>query len=87
MAARIKAQHQDAIRAKIQADRLLAWLQAGIFGTKFQGKDVVLTSDKVSAVRTLLNKRLPDLSAVTLSGDKDKPITFAEVPWLKTRSL
>lgn len=74
MAARIKARHQDDIRAKIQADRLLAWLHAGIFGEKFQGKTVELTGDKVSAAKALLNKRLPDLSSTELTGDPNKPL-------------
>lgn len=74
MAARIKARHQDDIRAKIQADRLLAWLHAGIFGTKFQGKSVTLTGEKVSAAKALLNKRLPDLTSTELTGDPKKPL-------------
>lgn len=78
MAARLRKTHQEDVRAKIQCDRIVAWLQAGMFGTKFQGKDVFLTSEKVSAAKTLLNKRLPDLSQVSGPGeDGEHSVTFA----------
>jgi hypothetical protein len=69
MAARIRKYQTEKTREKISTDRIVAFLQAGIFGTKFQGKTVELSSEKVSAAKTLLSKRLPDLSATTLSGD------------------
>lgn len=68
MAARLKLQHQDAIREKIRADRIIAWLQAGMFGEKFQGKPVELSAEKVSAAKALLNKCLPDLTKAELTG-------------------
>lgn len=68
MAARLRLRHQDDVRAKIQADRIIAWLQAGVFGEKFQGKPVELTTEKVSAAKALLNKRVADLSNVELTG-------------------
>lgn len=74
MAARLKKRHQDDVRSKIQCDRILSWLQAGIFGSKFQGKEVTLTPEKVSAAKALLNKKLPDLSSIEHSGDESKPI-------------
>lgn len=69
MAARNNPRHQDAIRKKIQADRLIAWMQAGVFGTKFQGKPVVLSPERVSAAKALLNKCLPDLTKAELTGE------------------
>lgn len=74
MAARLKKRHQDDVRAKIQVDRLIDYLHAGIFGTKFQGKDVDLTPVKVSAINALIGKRLPDLKAVEHSGNPDRPV-------------
>lgn len=69
MATRIKLQHQDDIRAKIQTDRLVAYLQAGIFGTRYQKDErVTLTPEKIAAIRILLAKTLPDLSAIQHSG-------------------
>lgn len=74
LAARLNPRHQDAIRQKIQADRIIAWLQAGIFGTKFQSKPVELTPDKVSAAKALLNKSLPDLTKAEIGGEGGGPI-------------
>jgi len=61
-------QHQDDVRAKIKADRIVAWLQAGVLGEKYQKRDVTLTPERVSAARILLAKILPDLSAIEHSG-------------------
>lgn len=69
MAARLRPNHQESVRAKIQTDRLLSYLQAGIFGTKFQGKDVELTPVKVSAIKCLLDKNLPDLARTEVHGE------------------
>lgn len=74
MARRLHARHQEDVRKKIQADRLLAWLHAGIFGSKFQGKEVILSPDKVSAAKALLNKCLPDLTKTEHSGVGGGPI-------------
>lgn len=83
----IGRRHQDDVRAKIQADRILAWLQAGIFGDEFQGKPVELTSEKVNAAKALLNKRLPDLSNIELGGDAENPIhTKATVEFVNAGS-
>lgn len=74
MAARLRKSHQDDVRAKIQTDRLLAYMHAGVFGTKFQGKDVELTPVKVSAIKCLLDKRLPDLARTEVTGDDGGPV-------------
>lgn len=77
MAARLNPRHQDSVRQKIQADRIIAWLQAGIFGTKYQGRDVELTPDRVSAAKALLNKSLPDLSKSEVTGEGGGPVVFS----------
>lgn len=69
MAARLRKTHQDDVRAKIQTDRLVAYMHAGVFGEKFQGKDIELTTVKVSAIKCLLDKRLPDLSQIQGAGE------------------
>jgi hypothetical protein len=74
MAARLNPRHQDAIRQKIQADRIIAWLQAGVLGTKFQKKEVVLTTEKVSAAKALLNKVLPDVIRSEITGKNGEAI-------------
>lgn len=69
MGTRLRKTHQDDVRSKIQADRIIAWLQAGIFGEKFQGKPVNMDSARVRAACELLKKRLPDLSQVSGAGE------------------
>jgi hypothetical protein len=77
----VRRSHQDDIRKKIQADRLIAWMQAGIFGTQFQGKPVLFSPEKVNAAKALLNKTLPDLTKAELTGKDGEPIaiTYAKV--------
>ena len=69
MAARLRLRHQEDVRAKIQVDRLITYLHAGIFGEKFQEKEVSLDAVKVSAIKALLDKRLPNLSQVQGTGE------------------
>ena len=82
MAARINKRHQDDVRKKIQTDRLIAYMHAGVFGTKYQGKDVELTQVKVSAIKCLLDKRLPDLSQVQGAGDDGEHKVTKRVEWV-----
>jgi hypothetical protein len=70
----IGKRHQDDVRAKIQCDRILSWLHAGLFDEKFQGKTVILDANKVNVAKALLNKRLPDLQSTTIAGDDDHPL-------------
>jgi len=79
MPARLRKSHQEDVRKKIQADRIIAWLQAGIFGEKFQQKEVELTPEKVNAAKALLNKSLPDLVKTELTGEDGGAIRFQEV--------
>jgi len=77
----LKPHHQDDVRRKIQADRIINWLQAGIFGEDFQRKPVELSAEKVSAAKALLNKTLPDLTKTELTGKDGGPfaLTFQRV--------
>lgn len=69
MAARAnKIRHDEETRAKIQAAQIINRLQSCVNG------EVSLDAQQVSAAKTLLNKVLPDLSAVTLGGDADNPL-------------
>lgn len=62
MATRIRKQHQDETRARIQTSQLINRLQ-----DQADGK-VELTTMQMKAIEILLRKSLPDLSAVELSG-------------------
>lgn len=70
MAARIRARHQDEIRAKIQATQLVNVLQNHALGTN----DSELSASRLKAIEILLKKSVPDLSAVEHSGDSDNPL-------------
>lgn len=64
MPARVnKIRHDDETRAKIQAAQIINRLHAGFMG------EISLDPNQVSIAKILLAKTLPDLSAVTLSGE------------------
>ena len=73
MAARKKAGTLDKpwdekVRAKIQTSMLVNRLHDHVFAT------AELSQTQMKAIEILLRKSLPDLSAVTLSGDADNPV-------------
>ena len=68
MAARLRAYHQDEIRAKIQASQLVNRLTGHALG------EVELTPTQIKAIEILLRKSLADLSAITISGDGNNPL-------------
>ena len=70
MAARIRKHHQDEVRAKIQASQLINVLQNHALGES----DAEFPASRMKAIEILLRKSVPDLSAVTISGDEDSPI-------------
>ena len=68
MPARIRKQHQDEVRAKIQASQLVNRLH------KIACGEVEADSTQVSAAKTLLNKVLPDLKATEHTGADGKDL-------------
>ena len=62
MAARLRAKHQDDVRAKIQTSQLINRLQDCSDGK------VELTQIQLRAIEILLRKSLADLSATELTG-------------------
>src|SRR5947207_1423659 len=69
----VKIRHDEETRARIQAAKLIDRLHGHVMG------DVDLTAAQVQSARVLLNKSLPDLSNVTLSGDPDNPLQIQRV--------
>ncbi len=63
-----KIRHDDETRAKIQATQIINRMQQCIKG------EITLDAQQVSCAKALLNKRLPDLASVQMSGDKDNPL-------------
>lgn len=69
MAARIRKNHQDEVRAKIQASQLINVLQKHALGETEE-----LSPSRIKAIEILLRKSIPDLSAVEISGDEENPL-------------
>lgn len=74
MAARIRKNHQDEVRAKIQASQLVNVLQKHALGETEE-----LSMSRMKAIEILLRKSLPDLSTVQVQGDKDNPLYIAKI--------
>ena len=68
--AKLNPRHQQLIRDKIQSALLIEKLQR----CALEGEE--LTSQQMKAIEILLKKSIPDLSAVELSGDQDRPVTM-----------
>jgi hypothetical protein len=74
MAARIRLQHQEEVREKIRTSQLINRLQDHAFG------DVELSPTQIKAIEVLLRKNLPDLGAVEITGDAERPVAV-EFGW------
>lgn len=75
MAARLRAKHQDEVRAKIQASQLINVLQNHALGDD----DKEMTSSRLKAIEILLRKSLPDLSSTEITGDEESPLAITEI--------
>jgi len=61
--------HQADVRAKIQVGQLIKTLQDHALT-----EDSELSPSRMKAIEILLRKSMPDLTAMTLSGDADNPV-------------
>lgn len=61
--------HNEDTRAKIKAQALINRLQAHV-----DSDEPILDASQVNAAKALLNKVLPDLKAVEVSGNEDAPL-------------
>ena len=68
MAARIRAHHQEDVRRKIQAIKIVQRLQAHFDG------EVELTASQIQTAKILLDKSISNAPTV-LAGDADSPLT------------
>ena len=80
MAARIRKHHQDEVRARIQSSQLINVLEKHALGNEEDGKE--LSGSRLKAIEILLRKTIPDISAVQISNEEDKPFKVA-VEWVK----
>lgn len=70
MAGRAKGfRHNEDTRNKIKAQQLINRLQAHV-----DADEPILDPSQVNAAKALLNKVLPDLKAVEVSGNEDAPL-------------
>ena len=71
MAARLNLRQQDQTRSAIQTTQLVKRLQDYALGEIAE-----IEPGRLKAIEILLRKTLPDLSAVTLSGNEDSPLVL-----------
>jgi hypothetical protein len=64
--------HQEDVRKKIQVGQLIKVLEDHALSTD----EKELSASRLKAIQLLLNKSLPDLSSMQLTGDDDKPLVM-----------
>jgi len=64
--------HQDDVRKKIQVGQLIKVLEDHALSKD----EKELLPSRIKAIQILLNKSLPDLSSMQLTGDDDKPVVM-----------
>jgi hypothetical protein len=69
MAARIRKNHQDEIRQKIQVSQLINVLTQHALGGSPD-----ISASRMKAIEILLKKSLPDLSAIEMTGPDGGPL-------------
>lgn len=71
MAARLRPQHSDQVRAKIKTSQLINRLSDYALSTAENEAKVELSTGQLKAIEILLRKSLPDLSAVQVTGGEE----------------
>lgn len=83
MAKRKQLFHPDEVKKKIQASQLINRLQNHAFFTDHDDEDAVkktlMTDSQVRAAFGLLDKVVPSLKAVELSGNADSPVAVTTI--------
>lgn len=69
----LRKPRQDEVRAKIQAGNLINRLEKHING------EIELQNSQLKAIEILLDRSIPKLSAIELTGDPDRPVGIQEV--------
>jgi flagellar biosynthesis/type III secretory pathway M-ring protein FliF/YscJ len=73
MAARLNKRHQDFVREKIKASQLVNRLTDHAFG------EIELSTSQIRAIEILLNKSVPNLSNVALTGEDGGPVEISTI--------
>lgn len=71
MAARLNPRHQQMVRDKIQASKLIEVLQDHAMGLS---DDIKPT--RLKAIEILLKKSVPDIQSIELTGDPEAPVAM-----------
>ncbi len=78
MAARTnKKNHDEKTKKLIQASQLLNRLISHANG------EIDLTQSQINAAKIVIGKYIPDLKAIELSGNEEKPVIVNTYSWLK----
>jgi hypothetical protein len=77
MAKRLNPRHQDMVRDKIQAIRIVEELQRHVFG------DRDMTSTEIRAAEILLNKTVPNLQTTELTGAGGDALTVTVMQYAR----
>jgi hypothetical protein len=73
MAARLRPQHQEDVRAKIQVSKLINRVQKYALG---ELDDEDISPNRLNAIKMLLNKTLPDLSSTDINANINGTVTL-----------
>jgi hypothetical protein len=73
MAARLRPQHQEDVRAKIQVSNLINRVQKYALG---ELDDEDISPNRLNAIKMLLNKTLPDLSSTDINANINGTVTL-----------
>lgn len=76
MAARLRPRHSDEIRTKIQVSNLITRVHKYAMG---ELADDDISPNRLNAIKLLLNKALPDLQSIQLTGDAQNPIAVESI--------
>ena len=76
MAARIRKSHQDDVRKRIEVSNLITRVQKYANG---ELSDEDISPNRLNAIKLLLNKALPDLQSIELTGDADNPLIIESI--------
>ena len=76
MAARIRKSHQDDVRKRIEVSNLITRVQKYANG---ELSDEDISPNRLNAIKLLLNKALPDLQSIELTGDADNPLMIESI--------
>lgn len=71
MAKRKQLFHPEEVKQKIQASQLINRLQQNALSD-----EEIMTPGQIQSANSLLDRVIPKLKAVELSGDADKPLVF-----------